>query len=308
MSLDSFCMTPDGSTTPVYTPTTSSDTSERTGSFDSLKLLLSNEASVTPSPTKIDAAEQEQESAVGANSSPHPPHPPTLQELSRIFDFRNKDRLPENSGAADCGMFFVYSSNSFNGVKSGSETWNALLVVFAPDVPRLMREGFYWTSENIAPEFSGFAIDCKWSGCEFWDSSGKLMYNSSRLYENRRYLLTDLYEECRWTACLVVSSSCGDMRVLSRFRPTDLTSEKLEVCAAKKNDCLTYFYSPFTPQKSINAIYDDMPLEGQWPWPKRNKGQGNARKNEERQSPGKGDEANVFYRLGMRILKLFWTY
>lgn len=281
MSFDSLSMS--SSTTAVYTPISSSSTSE----FEDRRSFCGSSDNGRDTPSLPESSKMTKAGSQESATESPSPHPPTLQELSKAFNLRQESRLSKEMGDFICNIYFAYSSNTINGVKHGRDTWTASLMVFAPDVPRLMREGFYWSSKNIVPEFNAVGTLCKWQAHDYPDNSGRVFgvpKNRKTLYDNRRYLLTDLSKECRWTACLTVSSACNHLHVLSNFRPEELTRQNLDLCIAFNNNTLIYNYTPFIPRTAINAIYDDMPLEGRWPWPKQKKRWNGS---------GKGNEANA---------------
>ncbi|KAK8131740.1 hypothetical protein PG984_008178 [Apiospora sp. TS-2023a] len=57
---------------------------------------------------------------------------------------------------------------------------------------------------------------------------------------------------------------------LSRFRPGQLTPERhlTAVLARATNGAPVYSWCSWAPDEAYNALYDDMPMEGWWPWPK----------------------------------------
>ncbi|KAI8719442.1 hypothetical protein NCS52_00724900 [Fusarium sp. LHS14.1] len=132
--------------------------------------------------------------------------------------------------------------------------WRASLRVNTHDVPRLMREGFYWSEANVNQERGEYA-------CYPHEE------NPSFQRFNRTYHLEDLEDDPQWVAELTVYSH--ELRVLSEFRIRNLKIEDtLSAVAYRPHDHWVYFYHVHAPWQCINAIYDDMPLKGWWPWPK----------------------------------------
>ncbi|KAI8691778.1 hypothetical protein LRP88_09042 [Fusarium phalaenopsidis] len=132
--------------------------------------------------------------------------------------------------------------------------WKAYLRVSAHDVPRLMREGFYWSEVNVDQERGEYA-------------SYPREENPSLPRFCRTYYLDDLEDDPQWMAQLTVHSH--ELHVLSKFRLRDLRVEDiLSAMAFRPRSHRVYYYHARKPQHCINAIYDNMPLKGWWPWPK----------------------------------------
>ncbi|KAF6799554.1 hypothetical protein CSOJ01_12411 [Colletotrichum sojae] len=126
-----------------------------------------------------------------------------------------------------------------------------------------MREGLHLTTANIRPELS--YINTEES---FEEERRKGGWKRSR-----DYVLSDLGEDCYWAARLEVYAR--EIKVLSQFRVSDLQHHMILRAVAFRSHVsagsLAHFksFDSFRPSNNINAIYDDMPLEGLWPWPKR---------------------------------------
>ncbi len=142
-------------------------------------------------------------------------------------------------------------------IKAGD--WKAILYIQAMDIPRLMREGFYWTRDNIWEE------KCFVTPNNINPGQAKLGYNITR-----RYFLSDLSNEPQWKGWLVVFGKSTKFERLARFRLEELSSDLVWAAfAATAPDQLVYAYVVGNTTTSFNTIYDDMPLDGWWPWPKR---------------------------------------
>lgn len=60
-----------------------------------------------------------------------------------------------------------------------------------------------------------------------------------------------------------------EMSDLSGFRIHNMTiNNVVSTKAFTKDKEQIYHFDRFCPQKNLNVIYDDMPLQGWWPWPK----------------------------------------
>ncbi|KAK8133446.1 hypothetical protein PG984_005458 [Apiospora sp. TS-2023a] len=62
---------------------------------------------------------------------------------------------------------------------------------------------------------------------------------------------------------------------LARIRPCDLAHHQVDNCTASANGEIgprIYHFDRKRPRESINCIYDDLPLEGLWPYPRSSEG------------------------------------
>ncbi|KAI3333687.1 hypothetical protein F4824DRAFT_471666 [Ustulina deusta] len=123
-----------------------------------------------------------------------------------------------------------------------------------------MREGFYWDSGNVIHE-DGY-INLKPNPSALFRRQGKGWDGI------RHYFLKDLQQPQRWIA--TVELYALHFETLSRFDLSQLSPEKIRLGMAfsQLGDTI-YKYSYAQPQYCFNAIYDNMPMEGQWPWPRR---------------------------------------
>lgn len=60
-----------------------------------------------------------------------------------------------------------------------------------------------------------------------------------------------------------------ELSVLSAFRIEDLENNMFVAGAKNERRRVVYFFDARDPESNFNVIYDDMPLEGWWPWPKK---------------------------------------
>ncbi|KAF6800890.1 hypothetical protein CSOJ01_12152 [Colletotrichum sojae] len=124
-----------------------------------------------------------------------------------------------------------------------------------------MREGFFWNEDNVIPERSHIdkTLDRRMEGHGF-------------IYK-RVWTLVNLSPEHLWHAELTVSGP--DIQTLVRFRVSDLQTYMVHTAMVKapREACNThrrtiYLYDENRLEWCINTIYDDLTLEGWWPWPK----------------------------------------
>ena len=135
--------------------------------------------------------------------------------------------------------------------------WAVHFEVKTIDIARLMREGFFWSTESILPEEGFISRETK----PGWTNFG--------FRHKRTWILTDKSDEevPSWVGYLEVITRSPE--ILPSFRVQDLTRENIYAASAWNGlDQLVYDYHYRWPQKSYNCIYDDKPLQGWWPWPK----------------------------------------
>ncbi|KAI1401578.1 hypothetical protein F4819DRAFT_508425 [Hypoxylon fuscum] len=137
-----------------------------------------------------------------------------------------------------------------------SQPWYGEIHVKCNDVPRLMRKGFHWTTANVIRE-EGFleGIDPKLN-----------LPDSCTI--TRNWFLRDLQQPPHWIACIKVHSPNAE--VASGIRLDNWTTDMVHAAYAfsLSSKCIYQFHLA-RPQDAYNAIYDDTPLEGWWPWPKK---------------------------------------
>ncbi|KAI1364661.1 hypothetical protein F5Y08DRAFT_339419 [Xylaria arbuscula] len=167
-------------------------------------------------------------------------------------------------------LIFTFCPNPSRYGSLRRQDWVAVLEAKCSDIPRLMREGFYWDASNIIKEESYIEFGAKWPILNLWKSLPK-----------RSYSLSDKH----WTASLTIEAS--DLTTLYDFDINRLTRQTVKsVSATNQNQQETYgynapmsvnwlFITTYIPMRGFNVIYDNKPLEGAWPWPsKEHKGRG----------------------------------
>ncbi|KAK5636471.1 hypothetical protein RRF57_012183 [Xylaria bambusicola] len=148
------------------------------------------------------------------------------------------------------------------------QNWVAVLEVKCFDVPRLMREGFHWNASNVINEDGYIEFGKKWPVVKLWTSTSK-----------RWYFLADNHQPRCWIASLMVEAS--DVSILYGFNLSLLSPEIVSSASALNQDHQEiYGYeartlpaklcnATKTPMWAFNMIYGDMPMEGFWPWPRK---------------------------------------
>ena len=136
--------------------------------------------------------------------------------------------------------------------------WAAGLAVKCRDLPRLMREGFFWSAENILPE-EGHMTNAEYR--EWARGLGRHAYG-------RVWHLADKSngEAPLWVARLEVCSR--SVELLGRFEVRNLSRNMVyEAFAWNAEYRAVYAFRHYQPDGCFNCIYDEMPMEGWWPWP-----------------------------------------
>lgn len=63
---------------------------------------------------------------------------------------------------------------------------------------------------------------------------------------------------------------CPDIKSATQFNFRDLKFDQFSACCAMNQGGKdVYNFERETEMDDVNTIYDEMPLEGWWPWPKR---------------------------------------
>jgi hypothetical protein len=124
-------------------------------------------------------------------------------------------------------------------------------------VARLMRDGFFRSTDNIVPEegYMFSTVNPKWRA---WG-----------LKYGRIWILADKShgESPRWVGYLEIATRF--FHTLTSFRPQHLLGTDVTLALAKNGrDQCVYGYDRRWAEHCYNCIYDDKPLQGWWPWPK----------------------------------------
>lgn len=128
--------------------------------------------------------------------------------------------------------------------------WVAFLSIETRDLPGLMTAGLHIRPENVILTDNHFE----------WSYSPRFR---AWAYA-RRYRL----EGPGWAGNLMVASS--KLQSVIGFRIDHLMPEQVFLAHAEEaRDKVVYVYEKFRKSWRANAIYHEMPLEGLWPWPKR---------------------------------------
>ncbi|KAF5127248.1 hypothetical protein E5D57_008176 [Metarhizium anisopliae] len=143
--------------------------------------------------------------------------------------------------------------------------WVAAIIFRVKDLPAAMKQGLYCSQDNVDLSGCCFYDDLQSMPPAFQDWGLRLQ--DWGLTHARRFQLIDLAENPQWKATLFVVSR--GIKPLCRFRIQTLSVNNILGTAAFTRDGkLAYMYNRAEPERNFNAIYDDMPLRGWWPWPK----------------------------------------
>lgn len=185
-------------------------------------------------------------------SSPEgPTSGPTEQQPFRSYDWETS---PSGPAWGKLSLSMVPDHHS-----EGSLPWLADLVVCCWDLARLMREGFFWSHANIVPE-EGYMSN------KLEPDMAAVGFQFQRIWR-----LVDRQQHAGgpplWIGWLTVHFA--DLGSLAAFRIQDLSAENIErFWASNAQDNLVYAFCHAEPEHAFNCIYDDMPMEGWWPYPK----------------------------------------
>ncbi|KAK1579990.1 uncharacterized protein LY79DRAFT_521650 [Colletotrichum navitas] len=192
----------------------------------------------------------------------------TTRDVSRQVPTARRDRLQQFGSqewqGIEVKVLFIFNSPDGGKAEGDGIKWEAFLLFKARDLPRLMREGFHWNAANLDRE-AGYMERRLLSDDRFNDED--------RWSCSRTFFLSDLSDDPQWAAKLIVYPE--KVTVLSSFTITNINMDTMNGAAACKKvadqDRATqwvYFWHRNYLEDNFNAIYDDMPLTGWWPWPR----------------------------------------
>ncbi|KAI8713007.1 hypothetical protein NCS52_01243800 [Fusarium sp. LHS14.1] len=130
--------------------------------------------------------------------------------------------------------------------------WTASLDLVTRDVPSMMRDGLFLTQGNV-DEKENHVKQTHTKGI------GNL--------HNRCYTVTS----STWSGHLYVCAAT--VRPVANFRLHHLSADKVFTASVGNHGGDTvYRYDVRRPENNANYMYDDMPMEGLWPWPRKEEG------------------------------------
>ncbi|KAF4458852.1 hypothetical protein FALBO_14396 [Fusarium albosuccineum] len=183
------------------------------------------------------------------------PPPITRPAALNATAHRSDDPPPpyEDEDERNWIMNFNFVSNPEEFQRRGTlrvmEDWSAELTIETSDLPGVMKHGLFLGPDNVQEE-EGYLKQC-------------YSQRDKRWFYIRHYTVVD----SRWSGSLEVSS--WDVLPLNKFRLHHLSADKIRLAAAEDEEANTvYQYNASDPEINANYIYDDMPMEGLWPWPR----------------------------------------
>ncbi|KAI1828419.1 hypothetical protein F4861DRAFT_181602 [Xylaria intraflava] len=137
-----------------------------------------------------------------------------------------------------------------------AQEWWARLSVKCDDVPRLMREGFFCTSDNLIEEEGFFTRK---------EMVPATRPDKKKWAATRTYMFEDREQPQRWIARLDVYALHLD--TLIHFDLHQMSREKVSYAVATSGEeKYIYFYVALGGEgRNFNAIYGDMQMIGLWP-------------------------------------------
>ncbi|KAI1735164.1 hypothetical protein F4680DRAFT_436153 [Xylaria scruposa] len=189
-------------------------------------------------------------------SKPMPGTYPLLQQPGPVTSGN-----PYQESKERCSLSFGFCPDPSD--PTPNQDWIALLMVKCRDVPCLMREGFHWDGANVIREEGYIDRDFTYA---------RLRKDGKRWVGARHYFLKDLQQPSRWVATIKVFAL--NPGTLNQFDLNQLSRERSMQWAKASNNQSSehyiYGWDYCSPTMWFNAIYDDMPMEGWWPWPRKN--------------------------------------
>ncbi|KAI0548049.1 hypothetical protein F4679DRAFT_597097 [Xylaria curta] len=185
--------------------------------------------------------------------------PPPYEETSSLPHQVQRQPGPAMSGKfyrddeQRCSMWMAFYPDLSKDITK--QDWAAILKVKCSYIPRLMREGFYWNDANVVRE----------DGYVDLNPTNRYSKNWSGI---RHYFLRDLQQPPLWIATVEILAV--NKEILCRFDLNQLSRKKMhQAGATSQYGHMVYSWVYGYPQTSFNAIYDDRPMKGWWPWPRK---------------------------------------
>lgn len=160
---------------------------------------------------------------------------------------------------------YVHMSYRSNPTAITTEcTWAARVVFHTKDLPGLMHRGLFLRHENV---------DYRKNYCRVLGERESPPFTHARYFEAKD--ISSAFGgsggsggDCKlWTA--KVSVYAYDFGTLGAFRLQDLAQETVySTTGLDTRGRPLYKFSALRPGDNFNAIFDDLPLPGMWPWPK----------------------------------------
>ncbi|KAI0850647.1 hypothetical protein F5Y00DRAFT_268384, partial [Daldinia vernicosa] len=196
------------------------------------------------------------ESLDTSTQKPHPAVAPPPATNGESY-FENK---------ATSNIVFYFSPDATKPYET--QLWCGQINIKCDNVPQLMLEGLHWTTDNVLWE-EGYVADLfETSAVYIHPDTLEDLFKAGRTM-GRHYFLQDMQQEPpRWIAHLQIHAEFYE--TLAGFKLGELSIENVRSVFAwgGRRECI-YSWTKEEPWDAYNAIYDDMPMDGWWPWPKR---------------------------------------
>lgn len=192
-------------------------------------------------------------------TTPDPLAPPPYSGLASTEDLAKLDLKwdTKRNSRWKRTVFNLELKFKSSGQLPGRE-WVAWMNVLATNIPRLMKYGFHWSAANVIPADGFITVD---------DDTLSAARKAQGWKHSRTYSLKDRDGGKEWTSKIKVLGKT--LAGVAAFDIDSLSLNELVLCKVwnwKKQ--IAYYYDRDDPAASMNVIFDKMPLEGWWPWPK----------------------------------------
>ena len=179
-----------------------------------------------------------------------------------------EDKCPKNWQTRPKNLLFYIHEDrpTLASGKPGGIEWLGRIDIHSRNLPHLMRHGLFWGQDSIRKEQGYFVCN----------DTAKLpvAQRTSGWKYMRKYVLKSQSSgpdgKPEWVGEFYMFSK--ELSVLAGIKlETWLPPAKYLVQWANAwnwEDDVVYHYRKNAPEENFNAIYDDMPMQGWWPWPR----------------------------------------
>ncbi|RSL49476.1 hypothetical protein CEP54_012422 [Fusarium duplospermum] len=183
----------------------------------------------------------------------------TMELFKSVYQCLIPRALQNSPSRREWQLHFYFSSNPkymlSDPPPETPKDWTAQLDLVTSDLPGLMHDGLYLTQENV----------------QVLENHVQRVYSDERKCYFLRRCFTVV--DPKWSGKLWVVS--WNYEPVRDFRIHDLSADKVyNTQVLNKAGYAVYFYNRSKPEKSANYIYDDMPMKGLWPFPRKEEGKG----------------------------------
>ncbi|KAM0563130.1 hypothetical protein ACHAPJ_000844 [Fusarium lateritium] len=177
-----------------------------------------------------------------------------MNEMMNPLPAEQPPSYQDATATGECVVILWFGSDAELLRKEGhidkANGYSAHLLLKTTDIVGLMRDGLDLTPENIKVEENHL--------------ERRYEEQEQRWYWYRHYTLVDP----RYSGFLTVRA--WDRKVTSKFRVDDLSADKVYLAVVgNKSEDFVYHFDLFHPEVNANYIFDDMPMEGLWPYPRK---------------------------------------